>query len=56
MLAALEDEMCMWTPQSDAKSPNRLDALVWAITELVIDPEPIGVRLQLGEGYQISQI
>lgn len=28
----LEDELCSWTP-GDA-SPNRLDALVWAITEL----------------------
>lgn len=32
--AALEDEMCSWTPDSD-KSPNRMDALVWAVTELV---------------------
>lgn len=30
--AAMEDELCMWTP-GDA-SPNRLDAKVWAITEL----------------------
>ena len=30
--AALEDELCLWTPGD--KSPNRLDALVWAATEL----------------------
>lgn len=30
---ALENEMCEWTPDS-ADSPNRLDALVWALTEL----------------------
>lgn len=30
--AALEDEMCSWVP--GAASPNRLDALVWACTEL----------------------
>ena len=30
--AALEDELCMWVP-GDA-SPNRLDAKVWAMTEL----------------------
>ena len=30
--AKLEDEMCQWTPGD--KSPNRMDALVWAITEL----------------------
>jgi len=29
---ALEDEMCLWVP-GDA-SPNRMDALVWAFTEL----------------------
>ena len=31
----LEDELCQWTP-GDA-SPNRLDALVWAGTELMLD-------------------
>lgn len=30
---ALEDEMCLWTP-GDTKSPNRLDAKVFAYTEL----------------------
>ena len=29
----LEDQMVMWTPDS-ATSPDRLDALVWALTEL----------------------
>jgi hypothetical protein len=29
---ALEDELCLWIPGD--KSPNRLDALVWAMTEL----------------------
>lgn len=32
-LPELEDEMTTWTP-SEPWSPNRLDALVWAITEL----------------------
>jgi hypothetical protein len=31
----LEDELCLWLPGD--KSPNRLDALVWAITELMGD-------------------
>lgn len=31
----LEDQMCTWTPDS-GESPNNLDALVWAITELSI--------------------
>jgi phage terminase large subunit-like protein len=29
----LEDQMVMWTPES-TESPDRLDALVWALTEL----------------------
>jgi len=30
----LEDQMCHWVPGED--SPDRMDALVWAITELMI--------------------
>jgi len=31
----LEDELCNWLP--GMKSPNRLDAVVWALTELMLD-------------------
>ena len=31
----LEDQMCEWVPGD--KSPDRLDALVWALTELMLD-------------------
>lgn len=31
--AELENQMCEWTPDSN-ESPDRLDALVWALTEL----------------------
>ena len=31
----LEDEMCNWEP--GMKSPNRMDALVWALTELMLN-------------------
>ena len=34
LFAELETEMCEWTPASP-NSPDRLDALVWAITELM---------------------
>lgn len=34
----LEDEMCSWVPGSSPHSPNRMDALVWAVTEL----KPLG--------------
>jgi PBSX family phage terminase large subunit len=36
----LEDELCTWKPLEDKKSPNRLDALVWAITELMNEATP----------------
>ena len=32
----LEAQMCTWTPE-DPVSPDRLDALVWALTELMIE-------------------
>lgn len=35
-LPKLEDQMTTWTPQ-DGTSPDRLDALVWAVTELTSD-------------------
>jgi phage terminase large subunit-like protein len=30
----LEDQLCNWVPLSNQRSPDRLDALVWAISEL----------------------
>jgi len=37
----LEDEMVNWIPGETRQSPNRIDALVWAITELMLEePEP----------------
>lgn len=33
VMQELEDELCMYDPAT-SKSPNRMDALVWAITEL----------------------
>lgn len=32
----LEDQLCMWAPGEGQPSPDRLDALVWAFTELDI--------------------
>ena len=34
--AELEEEMTTWTPESE--SPDRMDALVWAMTELMLGP------------------
>lgn len=33
-LALLEDQMCRFTGSAGTKSPDRVDALVWALTEL----------------------
>lgn len=33
--AELEDQLCTWVPASGMPSPDRLDAMVWAITELM---------------------
>jgi phage terminase large subunit-like protein len=33
----LEDQLCTWVPNSGMPSPGRLDALVWALTELGLD-------------------
>jgi phage terminase large subunit-like protein len=38
----LEDQMCEWVPGAE-KSPDRVDALVWAISQLMLiamQPEP----------------
>jgi len=35
--SALEDEMVSWVPGESKYSPNRIDALVWALTELFIE-------------------
>lgn len=35
--AKLEDQMTTWDASSDQRSPDRLDALVWALTELMLD-------------------
>jgi len=39
MFAELEDQLCTWVPGED--SPDRLDALVWAFTELLVGEAPV---------------
>lgn len=36
---ALENQMCTWVPGQ--KSPDRLDALVWLVTELLLEAEAV---------------
>jgi phage terminase large subunit-like protein len=38
-LPGLEDEMCTWVPGQSKWSPNRVDALVWTIFDLMIKPK-----------------
>lgn len=37
----LEDQLCTWEPLSGDNSPDRLDALVWALTALMITDTPV---------------
>jgi phage terminase large subunit-like protein len=48
-LAALEDQMCKMTGQGflGKGSPDRVDALVWALTDLIVEP---------GARYQAPQV
>ena len=50
MESRLEDELCTWVPNSGEKSPNRLDAMVWAVAELIgRTPRSRRARVQGGE-------
>ncbi len=40
--ASLEDQLCQWTPGD--KSPDRLDALVWALTELMLNQNEVWIQ------------
>ncbi len=48
---ALEDQMCEYDPKTYVRSPDRMDALVWAITDLLIDVEEAKHTITFGE-YQ----
>ena len=39
----LEDQMCSWDPAASGPSPDRVDALVWAATELMSGPAPMRI-------------
>lgn len=36
----LESQMTTWTPDSGEESPDRMDALVWGVTSLLVPKEP----------------
>ena len=47
-LAELENQLTSWVP-GEGESPDRLDAVVWGITELMLEPEE---RTQIIEEYE----
>ena len=46
MFTELEDQLCTFTPES-VISPDRLDALVWAFTELMLEPSYSGDQFSM---------
>ena len=45
----LETQMTTWDPAESGESPDRVDALVWALTELVLsDPSPLNANHVIG--------
>jgi phage terminase large subunit-like protein len=44
MFAKLEDEMCTWDPKTSDDSPDRIDALVHALTAMLVLAAPPTVR------------
>lgn len=44
----LEEQMCTYIPGKSKKSPDRMDALVWALTDLCLQPFQTHV-LRIGE-------
>lgn len=49
-LVKLEDQQCSWDPTGKGKSPDRVDALVWGITELMLGDAPATIT-----GYKPAQ-
>jgi len=37
----LEDQLCSWVPDSGDPSPDRLDAMVWALTDLMLTGQEV---------------
>lgn len=48
--AILEDQMVSWEPDGKSKSPDRMDALVWALTELMMKDSKHTSTAGLGAG------
>lgn len=57
---ALEDQMCDYNPHAASRSPDRMDALVWALTALMLEPSQTGMldwaRQQAGAAQVAKQL
>jgi phage terminase large subunit-like protein len=51
----LEEQMCSYVPGQYEGSPDRMDAMVWALTELCIDPSPTTQIVVYEERVHISR-
>jgi phage terminase large subunit-like protein len=45
----LEDQMCQWEPLGDMPSPDRIDAMVWALTSLMLNAPAEAVFATYGQ-------
>lgn len=50
----LEEQMCSYVPGVTRDSPDRMDALCWAVTDLVLDEEEMDVRFKFVDEVVIS--
>jgi Uncharacterized conserved protein len=48
----LEDEQTTWDPLNQVESPNRVDALVHGLTDLLVHPAPPSYRSTPGVGFR----
>ena len=55
MFSALEDELVSWVPGEGLPSPNRLDALVWSMTELLLQGEAPLPQVDMSRTLQGTQ-
>jgi phage terminase large subunit-like protein len=52
----LEDQLCGWSPLGGQKSPDRMDWLVWALYDLILQPAEEVFQAHYDSGYSISPI
>lgn len=55
MFASLEDQLTSWAPGEGAPSPDMLDALVWALTDLLLSGHALP-DLDLGAAFGETQV